>query len=109
MARAARAAPPYFASCAVFSTLPRTKRPSWSDQRLSCSRFASGHTEELGDDDGRQRVGEVGDEIHPSLRPERIQELVHYRPHVRFEPGNVPREERVLHRPPELPVAGADH
>ena len=40
------------------------------------------------------------------LRPERVQELVHHRPHVRFEPGNVPREERVLHRPPELPVAG---
>ena len=65
-----------------------------------------GHPEELGDDDGRQRVGEVGDEVHPPLRPERVQELVHHRPHVRFEPGNVPREERVLHRPPELPMAG---
>ena len=48
-----------------------------------------------------------GDEIHPPLRPERVQELVHHRPHVRFEPGNVPREERVLHLARrKLPVAG---
>ena len=42
IARAARAAPPYFASCAVFSTSPSTKRPSWSDQCLSCSRSSRG-------------------------------------------------------------------
>ena len=42
MARAARAAAPYFSSCPVFSTSPRTKRPSASDQRLSCSRSARG-------------------------------------------------------------------
>ena len=49
-------------------------------------------------------MGEVGDEVHPALRPERVQELVHHRPHVRLEHGNVAGEERVLHRAPELAV-----
>ena len=68
--------------------------------------LAPGHAEELRDDDGRQRVGEVGDEVHPAFHSERVQELVHHRPDIRFEHGYVAGEERVLHRAPELPVAG---
>ena len=80
---------------------PELVRPA-----LELLALVPGQAEELGDDNGRQRVGEVGHEVHPPLRPERVQELVHHRPHVRLEHGDVPGEERVLHRPPELAVAG---